>query len=102
MTEIHYHVYDISAFPEGRCACGDLGMFPPVIRDPGTVGPLLWCQVCGAKFLSMAGALDHVKESKITRTMPLASVVDGRDVTRDIPVPPICALPVIVQLRGVL
>lgn len=75
MTEVHQHSYDLTNWSEGRCACGDLGMYPPVEQVsseksewrsmwaylPPERGPAYWCQVCGAHFMSSVWAYDHYK-----------------------------------------
>lgn len=75
MTEIHQHNYDLTNWPEGRCACGDIGMYPPVEQVssekseframfaslPAGSGPTYWCQVCGAHFMTARWAYDHYK-----------------------------------------
>lgn len=78
MTEIHQHNYDLTNWPEGRCTCGDIGMYPPVepvgyhgygndkamfASLPAESGPTYWCQVCGVHFMTARWAYDHYKST---------------------------------------
>lgn len=72
----HFHTYDLANWPEGRCACGDLGMYPPIEQAgsdhqgrtlwaplPVERGPAFWCQVCGSHFMTAKWAYDHYKQT---------------------------------------
>lgn len=72
----HQHTYDLANWPEGKCVCGDLGMYPPIEQVgsnaagqtmfaplPAERGPMFWCQVCGAHFMTAKWAYDHYKNT---------------------------------------
>lgn len=94
MTELHTHKYDLTTWPEGRCACGDLGMYPPIenvgnnmwATIPPERGPAFWCQTCGAHFMTQRWAYEHY-------SAPAKAAARGELAP--------CNLPVLVQLRQV-